>query len=186
MAQKRLICYALLLCLSLFALAWHSPTSAAAHTSGAPQQMAGVRLLIPRINVNAPVERVAEDASGSMAVPIVQQWTGVGWYIYGPYPGDVGSAVIDGHLDRPGGSPAVFWNLRQLRAGDQVFFDSPGKPRLRFRVTKVATYTPATAPLDAIFNNTRGRFLNLVTCAGQWIPRIHQTTLRLVVYTTLI
>ena len=186
MARKRLLCNALLLCLSLFALAWHSPTHVSAHTSGHPQQMAGARLLIPRIKVNAPVETVADGADGSMAVPAAQPWTGVGWYIYGPYPGDVGSAIIDGHLDRPGGYPAVFWNLRLLRSGDQMFFDSPGKPRLRFRVTKVATYTPAHAPLDAIFNNTHGRFLNLVTCAGRWIPRIHQTTLRLVVYTALI
>ncbi len=26
-------------------------------------------------------------------------------------------------------------------------------------------------------------FLNLITCAGDWIPSQHQTTLRLVVYT---
>ena len=36
-----------------------------------------------------------------------------------------------------------------------------------------------------IFGNLGGRYLNLITCAGDWIPSQHQTTLRLVVYTSL-
>jgi hypothetical protein len=57
---------------------------------------------------------------------------------------------------------------------------------LHFRVTQVAAYPPNQAPLQEIFANPGGKFLNLITCAGDWIPSEHQTTLRLVVYTTLI
>ena len=39
------------------------------------------------------------------------------------------------------------------------------------------------APLQDIFGNRGGTYLNLITCAGDWIPSQHQTTLRLVVYT---
>jgi len=141
-------------------------------------------LVIPSIHVNAPIEPVGRFPDGAMAVPVHKQWDGVGWYEYGPRPGEPGSAVIDGHLDRPGGSPAVFWRLQEVHVGDLVLVVTPGKHTLRFRVRRIAAYQPAAAPLQQIFENHLGTFLNLITCAG-WIPRLHQTTLRLVVYTVL-
>jgi LPXTG-site transpeptidase (sortase) family protein len=145
-----------------------------------------VRLIIPAISVNAPIESVGVVTGGYLGVPTQNQWDGVGWYQAGPYPGDRGSAVIDGHLDRPGGLPAVFWNLRNLRVGDMVMVvDSTGKT-LRFRVTDMESYSPQNAPTSKIFDDTSGSYLNLITCAGTWIPSQHQTTLRLVVYTVLV
>jgi LPXTG-site transpeptidase (sortase) family protein len=145
-----------------------------------------VRLIIPAIGVNAPIESVGVVAGGYLGVPTQNQWDGVGWYKSGPYPGDRGSAVIDGHLDRPGGGPAVFWNLRKLRTGEMVMVvDSTGKT-LRFRITDMENYSPQNAPTSKIFDDTSGSYLNLITCAGAWIPSQHQTTLRLVVYTVLV
>lgn len=144
-----------------------------------------IRLSIPAIGVNAPVEPVGVVANGDLAVPAQKPWEDVGWYKSGPSPGEKGSAVIDGHLDRPGGYPAVFWRLRDLRVGNEVLvIDAQGKTQ-RFRVTDIAYYTPQSAPIQQIFANPNGRYLNLITCAGDWIPSQHQTTLRLVVYTSL-
>ena len=143
------------------------------------------RLLIPAIGVNAPVERVGI-ANNDMATPPQSPWTDVGWYSIGTRPGEMGSAVIDGHLDRPGGYPAVFWNLRNLQAGSIVMVKETSGKLLHFRITRIASYPPAAAPLQEIFGNTAGTYLNLITCAGDWIPSEHQTTLRLVVYTTLV
>ncbi len=198
MTRKRFVRYVVLPCAFLCALVMFNPLSSIAHASNDPipdqkaiEQFLDLGtavdyLIIPRIKVNAPVDLVDTNADGSMAVPTTNPWVDVGWYESGPYPGEQGSAVIDGHLDRPGGFPAVFWNLRQLKLGDQVQYNAPGQPLLRFEVTKVAFYKPAQAPIEDIFNNTNGHFLNLITCAGTWIPAIHQTTLRLVVYTSLV
>jgi LPXTG-site transpeptidase (sortase) family protein len=150
-----------------------------------PPQLLGT-LVIPAIDVNAPIESVGILPDGAMAVPVQRPWDGVGWYRYGPWPGAQGSAVIDGHLDRPGGYPAVFWKLRDLHAGDLVMVVNSGRQTLRFRVIQIAAYEPAIAPLQKIFRNNSGKFLNLITCAGTWIPSIHQTTFRLVVYTVLV
>jgi LPXTG-site transpeptidase (sortase) family protein len=145
----------------------------------------GAHLLIPAIGVDAPVEPVGV-TSGVLNVPHENQWTGVGWYENGPVPGQAGSAVIDGHLDRPGGLPAVFWKLNQLHVGDTVMVvDTQGKS-LNFRVVGVQAYAPSAAPLNKIYGDTSGTYLNLITCAGQWIPSQHQTTQRLVVYTKMI
>lgn len=142
-------------------------------------------LLIPGIGVDAPVETIGLLANGDLATPAQHPWEDVGWYHLGPHPGQMGSAVIVGHLDRPGGAPAVFWKLRTMHPGDDVMVVNEDGTIRHFRVTQVAAYPPDQAPLQAIFGNASGKFLNLITCAGDWIPSEHQTTLRLVVYTTL-
>jgi sortase (surface protein transpeptidase) len=155
-------------------------TSATA--SPAPPPLA--RLLIPAIGVNAPIESVGVRPDATMETPTQRPWNDVGCYNAGPRPGERGSAVIAGHLDRPGGNPAVFWRLRDLRVGDSVLVvDASGKT-LRFHVTRLMFYPPQYAPMQDIFGNTAGSFLNLTTCAGDWIPTQHQTALRLVVYTS--
>jgi len=160
--------------------------SLASGTASPTTYQPGRHLVIPAIGVNASIEPVGVLSNGDLAVPTQNPWDGVGWYQYGPYPGAQGSAVIDGHLDRPGGSPAVFWKLRNLHIGDSIIVVKPGEKPLHFRVMNMKYYAPNNAPLKTIFGNMAGTFLNLITCAGQWIPNQHQTTLRLVIYTALV
>lgn len=143
------------------------------------------RLVIPLIGVDAPIETVDIASNGDLATPAKNPWTDTGWYVGGPRPGERGSAVIDGHLNRPGNYPAVFWRLHELKIGDEVRVVTSAGKILRFRVTAVEYYEPQKAPLQLIFANNSGKYLNLITCAGDWLPSEKQTTLRLVVYTTL-
>jgi len=145
-----------------------------------------VRLIIPAIGVNAAIERVEIAADSNLSTPKGHPWDDAGWYDLGIRPGERGSAVIDGHLDRPGGLPAVFWNLHKLHRGDRVNVIESQEKTLHFRVVQVAFYTFQTAPLQNIFGNDSSRSLNLITCAGDWISSQHQTTLRLVVYTQFV
>lgn len=160
--------------------------SGTTHGTSTPQKAPVASIIIPAIGVDAPLEAVGVLPTGVMAVPVQNPWTGVGWYHNGPFPGEKGSAVVDGHLDRPGGAPAVFWRIHSLHVGDVIIVSHPGRKTLTFRVTEMQFYTPQQAPLARIFRNTSGTFLNLVTCAGTWLPLEHQTTLRLVVYSTLV
>ena len=161
-------------------LAKAKPTIAASTLSPLP-----VRLIIPAIGLNASIEPVGVQPNGDLQTAQLQPWDDVGWYKSGAIPGQRGTAVIDGHLDRPGGSAAVFWNLRDLHAGDAVMVINAQGKTIRFHVTQILSYPPQQAPLQQIFGNGGGTFLNLITCAGDWIPNQHQTTLREVVYTTL-
>ena len=144
-----------------------------------------VTLGVPSVGINSFIEPLGTLPNGDMATPTQNPWVDSGWYSAGPHPGEQGSAVIDGHLDRPGGAPAVFWYLRNIHAGDAVYVTEKNGAQLRFHVTHIAYYAPQDAPLQDIFGNRSGTYLNLITCAGDWIPDQHQTTLRLVVYTTL-
>ncbi len=163
-----------------------SPVPSPQPTSITLDVSSGARLLIPAIGINAPIEVVTKDAEGHMGVPIKNRWDGVGWYGYGPEPGQQGSAVIDGHLDRIGGAPAVFWDLQKLRVGNIVSVQDKRKRILHFRVTKVTSYSIFDAPIAQIFGKNDGTYLNLITCSGSWSTAANQYSQRLVVFTRLI
>ncbi|MBO0783520.1 MAG: class F sortase [Ktedonobacteraceae bacterium] len=160
------------------------PTAIAATTTPASTDTPR-RLVIPAIHIDTLIEPVGITNQGDMDTPRQDPWNHVGWYSAGHLPGERGSAVIDGHLDRPGGAPAVFWSLNQLRIGDEIIVILASGKTLHFRVLNLAFYAPGHAPLQDIFANTSGHYLNLITCAGAWIPTQHQTTQRLVVYASL-
>ena len=145
-----------------------------------------LRLVVAAVGIDARIEPVGVQPDSELATPPRDPWDDVGWYHLGPLPGKPGSAVIDGHLDRPGGYPAVFWRLRDVQVGNDVQVTNAAGQTLHFRVTRIAYYPPGQAPIQDIFGNLSGTYLNLITCAGDWIPSQHQTTLRLVVYTTFI
>jgi len=161
-----------------------SPTDTSVKPRPTPDVGTPTRLIVPAIGVNASIENIGILPNGDLATPTKSPWENAGWYYQGTRPGEMGSAVIAGHLDRPGGYPAVFWYLHNLQPGNMVMVMNTTGATLRFKVTRVAAYAPNQAPLQDIFANSGGKYLNLITCAGDWIPSQHQTTLRLVVYTT--
>ncbi|QBD77218.1 class F sortase [Ktedonosporobacter rubrisoli] len=158
----------------------HSPVQ-----STVPAQDIPERLLIPTLKIHAAIEKVGIQATGDLGTPEASPWEDVGWYAKGTIPGQLGSAVIDGHLDRPGGAPAIFWSLHTLFVGNEVIVQMASGGAMQFRVIRVALYTPQAAPVQEIFANTGGAYLNLITCSGDWIPSQQQTTQRIVVYTVL-
>ncbi|GCE45717.1 LPXTG-site transpeptidase (sortase) family protein [Thermosporothrix hazakensis] len=145
-------------------------------------ELLAMQLEIPAIKLKAPVESVGILPTGEMGLPTHNPWEHVGLYRFGPKPGEKGSAVIAGHLDRPGGKPAVFWDLRRLQPGDRILISS-GQERQTFKVIRLVTYKPTEAPLNEIFGRSDGYYLNLITCAGDWVPELQRTTERLVVFT---
>jgi sortase (surface protein transpeptidase) len=142
-----------------------------------------VRLQIPAIGVDAPIESVGRTADGDLGVP--SGYESVAWYGDGPSPGTIGNAVIDGHLDSKTG-PAVFWRLGDLNPGDEVLVQDDAGTVLRFAVSSVEAFTTGTAPLDRIFGPSFDRNLNLVTCTGTFDRNVRQYDQRLVVYTEFV
>src|SRR5205807_4791415 len=119
----------------------------------APWQPAQLR--IPHMNINAPVINVGKTASGAMDAPTSQAinspyWTSVFWYDLGAAPGQVGNAVIAGHVDRVGGDPAIFWSLGSLGSGDDIFVVTIDGKSLHFVVDRVVNYPANAIPQDAI------------------------------------
>ena len=121
-------------------------------------------LTIPAIKVNAHIEDVGLTPKGNMATP--ERLVNVGWYKYGTPIGELGSAVIAGHVDNALAQPAVFFNLKKLNPGDDIYVTEVSGEKLHFVVTDVANYDLKTAPADMIFNDKSGHILRLITCEG--------------------
>lgn len=144
---------------------------------GAPR-----RLRIPSIGVDTTVESVGLAPGGGMGIP--SNPFVVAWYDLGPRPGDLGNAVIDGHLDHPGG-PGVFWNLGRLRAGDKILVQTYDGQWKTFVVTFTAEYPYDHSPVDLIFGPSLSANLNLITCEGVFNHAQHNYDRRRVVYARL-
>jgi hypothetical protein len=126
---------------------------------------APVRLRIPRLGVDAHVERLGLLADGTVDVP--HRWHDVGWYSGGVRPGDPGPAVLLGHVDSTAG-PAVFYRLPELRRGDLVDVVRADGSVVRFRVTRIAEYAKSRFPTTRIYLPTLQPELRLVTCGGRF------------------
>jgi len=155
-------------------------TLAAARAIVAPAALP-TRLLVPAIGVDAQVEAVGLDAQGRMATP--SGASTVAWYQPGPTPGEVGNAVIAGHLDWTTG-PAVFWRLGTLHPGDDVTVVRANGSQAHFIVdgTSMMSYN---APTDGLFTRDGPPSLTLITCAGAWDRQRGTYLQRLVVHATL-
>lgn len=141
-----------------------------------------LRLQIPSLSINARVQQVGLNAKKNMAAPT--NFTDVGWYKYGTVPGQLGSAVIDGHVDNGLALSGVFKRLGDMAIGDDVYITARDGSRLHFVVTDIQSYPYTDAPSERIFSAKDAAHLNLITCAGTWIKGKRTYDERLVVYTT--
>ncbi|MDQ3014815.1 MAG: class F sortase [bacterium] len=145
-----------------------------ARPQGSPE-----RLIIPTIGVDAVVQHVGVGKSGNMAVPT--NYTDVGWYRYGPQPGDRGTAVFDGHLDNGLGLQGVFSRLRLLNPGDVIFVKTDREVHVQFRVTHTDRVSADLSSTGSIFNESGNPQIKLITCEGEWDPETKSYSNRLIV-----
>jgi LPXTG-site transpeptidase (sortase) family protein len=122
-----------------------------------------VRLRIPAIEVDAPLEALSLGSDGSLDAPA--QWGVPGWYSGGPRPGDPGPAVIAGHVDSTSG-PAVFYSLSRLRPGDSVYVGVRGGAALHFVVDDIESFAKDRFPTALVYGPLPVPVLRLITCTG--------------------
>ncbi len=135
---------------------------------------------IAKINVDSDIEYVGVSSDGSMDTP--KEAEIAGWFDGGPYPGEVGSAVIAGHSSWKKGLPAIFDNLGQLRPGDKIYIEDKEGGIVTFVVRKLERYAPG-ADASTVFLSYDGKaHLNLVTCEGLWDATTKSSSARLVVF----
>ena len=142
-----------------------------------------VRLRIPAIDLTVPLSRLGLNPDGTAQVPT--DFQEAGWYRLGPSPGQVGSAVILGHVDSYLG-PAVFFRLRSLRPGDEVEVRLADGVITHFVVNTVAMYPKTHFPTRLVYGSRGYSRLQLVTCGGTFDTQTLSYLSNVVVYTSLV
>jgi len=123
-----------------------------------------IRLIIPKINVDASIEYRGVTQEGAMEVP--DNASNVGWFEHGPQPGENGNAVIAGHFDGKNGEDGVFINLNELKKGDTIYVEDDKETSTAFVVREIQIFDPGYA--RSVFSASESAHLNLITCDGVW------------------
>ncbi len=139
--------------------------------------MLPLRLVVPRLGVDAPIVAVGLTGDGAMDVP--QHASEVGWYQYSARPGTKGNAILAGHLDWYG-VEGVFRHLAELGKGDAVVVRAADGQERPYAIEWLREFDVASAPVAEIFAPLAVPALTLITCGGQWNPRTRRYDRRVV------
>jgi len=142
-----------------------------------------VYLSIPVIGVHTRLIQLGLTAQGTLQVPA--STSVAGWYTANPRPGQIGSAVIAGHIDSYQG-PGVFFRLRLLRPGDRVYVRRANGTLVVFRVYAERSYGKDHFPTQRVYGPAPDPELRLITCGGIFDPAIGSYLSNVVVYATQI
>ncbi|WP_229830632.1 class F sortase [Actinoplanes ianthinogenes] len=126
------------------------------------------RLDIPAIGVHTAITAIGLRDDGTLDTPPLRSDAPAGWYRGSPTPGEPGPAIIVGHVDTARDGPAVFFRLRELKAGDTFSVRRTDRSVARFRVVKVASYPKKAFPSAEVYGDTPGPSLRLITCGGSF------------------
>jgi hypothetical protein len=145
-----------------------------------------VSLAIPAIGVHTGLIDLGLGPDNTLQVPPLTQ-AGVreaGWYDLGPAPGQLGPAVIAGHVDSYQG-PGVFFRLGALRPGDQIEVTRADGTVAVFRVDAVDEYSKDSFPTRQVYGPVSYAGLRVITCGGKFDYQTHRYLSNIVIYAAL-
>jgi sortase (surface protein transpeptidase) len=140
---------------------------------------------IPKIGAESSLLAVAVTTDGKIAVPSVHTPMQAAWYKLSPVPGDVGPAIVLGHVDGDR-KPGIFYRLKDLTPGDEVDIDRSDGRKLKFVVDHVTQVPKETFPSDAVYGNSAKPELRLITCGGAFDHAAHSYEDNIIVYADLV
>lgn len=147
-------------------------------TRSAPQ-----RLRVESIGLDTAFIELGRQADGTMEVP--ERYDIAGWYKYAPTPGEIGPAVIAGHLDSYKG-PAVFYRLKELQPGQIIEVTRSDGTVVKFKIDAVRQFPQDNFPTKEVYGNIPYAGLRLITCGGNFNRLSRQYDQNTVVYAAML
>jgi hypothetical protein len=143
-----------------------APTPTPTPTPAAEPELADpVAVAVASVGIDTNVVPIAVDASNVLVPP---PYGDAGWWQDGPEPGELGAAVIAGHLDSSEG-PDVFYRLGDVAPGDEIVVTLADGGTSAFRVVEVGQYSQDDFPTEAVYGGPDDRpLLRLITCGGEY------------------
>jgi sortase (surface protein transpeptidase) len=143
-------------------------------------------LEIPQIDVSSDLLQLGQNPDKTVEVPPLDRDSKAGWYKYSPTPGQLGPAVILGHVDSARYGPGVFFRLGALRPGSTLTVTRADSSAAVFRVDRVVSYPKDHFPTLEVYGNTTDSQLRLITCGGKFDLSSHNYEDNIVAFATLV
>jgi len=126
---------------------------------------APVRLVVPDLGLDMPIDAVGVAEDGTMEIP--QDADRAGWYRFGPSPADpAGATVVAAHVDSWTTGIGPFSELREVSPGARVEVTTADGVVHAYTVREVAQVPKQDAPVEQWFDREGSPRLVLVTCGG--------------------
>ncbi len=120
-------------------------------------------LRIADAGVNSGLKAVYTQPDGTLDVPVDIGMPG--WWAQGALPGDVGPAVIVGHVDSYVG-PGVFFRVRSMKPGQLVEVSRADGSTVVYAIDGIREFAKDKFPTALVYGRTPTAVLRLVTCGG--------------------
>jgi hypothetical protein len=144
------------------------------------------RLDIAAIGVQSDLLQLGLNPDHSVQVPPLGRDSRAGWYRYSPTPGQLGPAVLLGHVDSAEYGPGVFFKLGALRPGDTLTVTRADHTAAVFRIDRVVSYPKNHFPTLEVYGNTDHAALRLITCGGKFDLSTRNYESNIVAYASLL
>lgn len=163
-----------------------APTPSSAQTSADVPVALPVSVSVPAIGVRSDLLTVGLNPDGTLEVPQPgPDYDKAAWFGESPRPGDVGPAVIEGHVDSAANGPSVFYRLGDLVVGDRIDVTRQDGTVAGFVVHEVRVVPKTDFPTFDVYGNTDGPELRLITCGGPFDSQARSYLDNIVVFATL-
>lgn len=138
---------------------------------------------IPDIGVSSDIELLRLDSTGALLPPM--DFNRAGWYSGGVVPGQIGPAIIAGHIDSIT-APAVFANLHKMTPGMKILVSLSNGTVLTFAADRSAVAPKTQFPSSSVYGTVPTPQLRVITCDGTFNRATGHYDDNLVVFATLV
>jgi hypothetical protein len=142
---------------------------------------------IPAVNLHAAVITVDLNADDTIGTPSLSNAKVAAWYDRSPTPGQVGSAIMDAHVDSSLMSDyrGAFFYLGLAKPGMEIDVARADHSVAVFTIDEVQAALKSQFPTDKVYAATSYPALRLITCGGDYDKKTHEYLGNTIVYAHL-
>ena len=140
---------------------------------------------VPSIGAKSSLVPLGLNEDRTVEIPPVSKPMQAGWYKHGPTPGELGPAVILGHVDGSG-QKGIFYRLREVKQGAEIRVGREDGSVAAFAVDRVEQVPKKEFPTDKVYGDTDDPEVRLITCGGEFDKAARSYRDNIIVYAKLV
>ncbi|MGC1207468.1 MAG: class F sortase [Ornithinimicrobium sp.] len=145
-----------------------------------------IAVRISSIDVSSDLHSLGLTDDGALDVPSGDLYNQAAWYEGSPTPGEIGPAVIEGHVTSKGSIPSVFFDLGAVATGDRIEVDREDGTTAIFEVYDTGSFPKDDFPSLAVYGRTNNAELRVITCGGNYSAEQRRHVDNVVVFARLV
>jgi len=145
---------------------------------------AAKHILVPSVGIKANIDQIGLKSDGTLETPSYERYKNAAWYKLGPSPGEVGPAVILGHVDSKS-ERAVFFDLRRVVPGAKIEISRADGSKVLFTVDSIEQFPKSAFPTQRVYGPTAYPTLRLITCGGKFDRQRREYVDNIIVFASL-